>query len=756
MCKKLMFLISLVMVLGLVGSAFGVDRNWTNDYPWSELWISPWNWDPESPYFGPTSADGVWIGAMGPGPIIVDYDDCHAQFIVGPGHLSGSDQYMLIHKDAYLEIHDRGSGDYDESWMVGPEDGITVTIDIVDDAVVNQTGGQRMRFGNGPDSGSAGSGTVIVNVEDRAEVYVDKRWRPADGDGVYVEWNQGDDTYLWVKDRGRLGTDGSATVNLSGNAVASLKQLQTEVRGDLTVPSHTINLDGNAYLETRDGDLELVSSDTGDVTLNMNHADAEVSVSGSLKMQRDAGTAVLNMNDGLITIGDGLNVQDSAGPSGSATINLDDGDIVVGGTFGVPANTGGWAEVQHLGGVIDTTAFAHAGINYWYNICGGTLIINGDVVAAVMSEVDAGRITGCGVEACHTPSMICSRYDVLATYNVPNAGHTTVVADFTSGDKAWCPSPPNGATDVPSIGTILCWCAGEKPGPETPDVHHIFLSTVEADVISGAAYLDSLHISGGTCYDPGPLMLGATYYWKINSQYLAEIVEGSIWHFTVEFCRDVEDFESYNYSGNNIYESWIDGCGYWLGESLISNGTGSCVNLGMANTHSGADAMIYTYENVLDSLWERDHNYSEAWREFDPALDWTSTGEAGLVLWFYGDGDNDSTDMWVKVNDAAKQLYGHNGEDVDDIKVEEWLDWNVELAALATDLSDVTRLSIGFGDDVGNAPDDAMGMVLFDDISLCPTRCVPRLVEIVDLNGDCVTDWLDMKILTDWWLEDRR
>ncbi|MHC4575660.1 MAG: hypothetical protein ACYS76_16330, partial [Planctomycetota bacterium] len=48
MCKKLMFLISLVLVLGLVNSALATEYRWTAGYyPFSMLWTSPQNWDPE-------------------------------------------------------------------------------------------------------------------------------------------------------------------------------------------------------------------------------------------------------------------------------------------------------------------------------------------------------------------------------------------------------------------------------------------------------------------------------------------------------------------------------------------------------------------------------------------------------------------------------------------------------------------------------------------------------------------------------------
>jgi hypothetical protein len=180
----------------------------------------------------------------------------------------------------------------------------------------------------------------------------------------------------------------------------------------------------------------------------------------------------------------------------------------------------------------------------------------------------------------------------------------------------------------------------------------------------------------------------------------------------------------------------------------------------MSNTHGGAKAMTYTYENIENSLWERDANYSEAVRTFDPALDLTLTGEIAMVAWFYGDPGNGLTTMALELNgdSGAAAVYGDNGEDAADIQLPEWIDWNMELANFTgVDLTAVSTIGIVFGDKAGDVPDGAMGIMRFDDIEVCPVRCVPKFVDnIIDLNDDCLSDWLDVGILCDNWLVDRR
>jgi hypothetical protein len=132
------------------------------------------------------------------------------------------------------------------------------------------------------------------------------------------------------------------------------------------------------------------------------------------------------------------------------------------------------------------------------------------------------------------------------------------------------------------------------------------------------------------------------------------------------------------------------------------------------------------------------------------------------VIYFYGDGDNDLTDMWLVLEDSTgaevKSTYGANGEDPANIRIAEWQDWNTKMSDLATiDLSSITAMSIGFGDREGNTIDQSYGIMLFDEIQTCATRCVPQFTpDICDVNADCVIDWTDIRIIAGSWLVDLR
>jgi hypothetical protein len=301
---------------------------------------------------------------------------------------------------------------------------------------------------------------------------------------------------------------------------------------------------------------------------------------------------------------------------------------------------------------------------------------------------------------------------------------------------------------------MLCWCLGESA-----EVSHVFMGTDEAlvEARDPSTYQGPIH--GDNCFDPGVLQLCTTYYWAVDEQDLGiNIVSGPVWSFTVECCRTIEGFEDYTINPDYIWDVWIDGCGDLTGHG--GNATGSCVSLSVDTIHEGAKAMTYTYENEPYGIWDRDANYSEATRTFDPPLDLTLTGEAAMVAYFYGDPDNDLTDMWVVLNGSVADIatYGDNGEDAADIQSPEWIEWNMELAGFAgVDLSSVATVSIGFGDVAGNIADSARGIIRLDDISVCPVRCVPQFIDhIIDLNDDCVTDMLDVDIFCDNWLTDDR
>jgi hypothetical protein len=84
--------------------------------------------------------------------------------------------------------------------------------------------------------------------------------------------------------------------------------------------------------------------------------------------------------------------------------------------------------------------------------------------------------------------------------------------------------------------------------------------------------------------------------------------------------------------------------------------------------------------------------------------------------------------MYVGLSDGndtyAEVRYGdyREGEDMNDIKLAEWQEWNIELSDFnLVDLADANNLHIGFGDRDNPAP-GGNGTVYFDDIRLYVPR----------------------------------
>ncbi|MHC4501031.1 MAG: hypothetical protein ACYS21_18175 [Planctomycetota bacterium] len=219
----------------------------------------------------------------------------------------------------------------------------------------------------------------------------------------------------------------------------------------------------------------------------------------------------------------------------------------------------------------------------------------------------------------------------------------------------------------------------------------------------------------------------------------------------------VDDMESYNDSNNYIWVTWWDGCEHPTSGGG-SNGTRSCIELAIDPcdpVHGGTQSMEYAYDNR--EYGDRCPDYSEVIRQYDPPVDWNTHGEKALVLWFRGAAGNGITPMWVVLNWYAPPIatYGDNGEDPEDIKKDEWMEWNIKLSDFAdggVDLENVTDISIGFGDKFNGEPDETTGTVYFDDIRLYPPRCVERFAPAADFTGDCLVYWQDLEIMAQQWL----
>ncbi|MHC4574810.1 MAG: LamG domain-containing protein, partial [Planctomycetota bacterium] len=292
--------------------------------------------------------------------------------------------------------------------------------------------------------------------------------------------------------------------------------------------------------------------------------------------------------------------------------------------------------------------------------------------------------------------------------------------------KAHNPSPMDGAKDLPKTGVELCWSPGFFAAS-----HDVYLGT-SLDEVSNATtsspeYKGNQLVDSNSYYVPGPLDIGQTYYWRIDEQDPCQYPytwKGDVWKFAAEAFVVVEDFEDYDATTNLIYDTWLDGLREWppANGSIVGLGTDPCDPV-----HGELQSMEYIYDSTGGMMGAAPY-YSEAERTFSDPCNWAVSGLKILKLWFYGDPANtivDTDQMYVGVEDSTgpdsyAQVHYGDTNDMNDVKVAEWQEWNVELQNFANggvNLEDVSKLYLGFGDRV-NPVYGGAGIVFFDDMRL--------------------------------------
>ena len=225
-----------------------------------------------------------------------------------------------------------------------------------------------------------------------------------------------------------------------------------------------------------------------------------------------------------------------------------------------------------------------------------------------------------------TPSdFLIGTVDEARVYNgsLTDAEVMDIFNSSTSSTAAWRPQPADSQTGI-MTNDYLSW----SPGLGAVS-HDVYIGTNKADVVAG---------TGGTykgnqtktTYDPGLLLPGSTYYWRIDEEASdGTTILGEIWSFTTVDFVIVDDFEDYNdYSPHEIYTTWEDGLTDPVnGGSQVGYLTVPSVEPQIV--HGGAQSMPFFYDNSTAS-------YSEAVRTFDTPLDLTIGGLLGLTLWYQG------------------------------------------------------------------------------------------------------------------------
>jgi len=312
--------------------------------------------------------------------------------------------------------------------------------------------------------------------------------------------------------------------------------------------------------------------------------------------------------------------------------------------------------------------------------------------------------------------------------------HKGEVWSFTTLGAAGGANPANGAVDV-KPSAVLRWNAGSVAAS-----HEVYFGT-EADAVKNATKnspeYKGARALGEESYDPGKLEFNTAYYWRIdevNTTSTNSPWAGKVWSFTTGDFFVIDDFEDYDTADNQIWYDWHDGLGYGAPGTVpyfAGNGTGAAV--GDENTpsyteetivHGGGKSMPVSYDNNKQGF----AYYSEVEHTLTAQRDWTERGVAELSIWFRGRPDNGAEPLYVAVSNSAGAPAVVVHDDPAAATIDAWTQWIIPLAAFADkgiNLSNVDEIAIGLGTQGNLTAPGGSGKMYFDDIRLTQPSTAP-------------------------------
>ncbi len=285
-----------------------------------------------------------------------------------------------------------------------------------------------------------------------------------------------------------------------------------------------------------------------------------------------------------------------------------------------------------------------------------------------------------GVLAQYVRLTVNSGYGMMGQYGLSEVRFMYIPANARE------PQPVDGAANV-SPDAVLSWRAGR--GAVT---HEVYLSTDEAAVTDSTALAD---VVSDSHYAPTDLELDNTYHWKVVEVNEAEAIsawEGNVWRFTTQEFLVVDDFESYNDDDNRIYETWDDG---------FVNGTGSTV--GYLEAPFAEQQIVQGGDQSMPLFYDGDSEADLAL----PGQDWTRAGITTLTVYFRGDAENDPGWLYAMINGNRVDF----SDDASAIAQLRWQTWNIDLASVGGNLSNVSNLTLG-------VESSGSGLIFVDNIRL--------------------------------------
>jgi hypothetical protein len=351
-------------------------------------------------------------------------------------------------------------------------------------------------------------------------------------------------------------------------------------------------------------------------------------------------------------------------------------------------------------------------------------------------DVYMGRQDACEYTPVFPLELGQTYYWRIDEVNGPNLWQGDVWSFAVDDGKATYLSPADGsAGNLPDV--TLSWSPGVVAAS-----HDIYLGTdfdgVSDANTSSAQFRDNLLIDVNSYLPASGLMLGQTYYWRIdavNPGYSDS--KGDVWSFTVGEYLIVDNMESYSSDSNMSIT--------WKAHPYPDVYNGAYVFLEQTAVQSGVKSMRFVYDVLKGTYFTTRRTYSSP-------QDWASQGASHLLLWFHGYSDNLADDrMYVVLKDGNgySEAVTYDG-DANDITKEEWQQWIIDVSRFSdggVELADVREFVIGV---------DCLfwfGMIFFDDIGLYVPMCVAELGPVADFSGDCIVDVEDYSIFAGQWLQ---
>jgi len=227
--------------------------------------------------------------------------------------------------------------------------------------------------------------------------------------------------------------------------------------------------------------------------------------------------------------------------------------------------------------------------------------------------------------------------------------HKGDVWSFTTLGAVKSLEPANGAVDVTQT-PILTWSPGLY-GASHGKYFGTDKEAVQNADTSSPQYKGSGNL-GSESYDPGQLEWDTTYYWRVDEANNANADSpwtGPLWNFTTANFLIIDDMESYNdinegeEGSNRIYNAWLDGYNDPTNGSQVGHLDAPFYEETIV--HSGNKSMPLYYDNAVGK--------SEATLTLTYPRDWTEKGVDTLTIWFRGTSSNAAEQMYVILNGSA-------------------------------------------------------------------------------------------------------